>query len=172
MMLLLNLILFRLKFLRYVLTFFFSLAPATQSSADGAETLTSVQLANRQNLTPGDDLIVGDNWSPFDLQIYGKYYESIGAAQLQPQKSKRLFVNGALVDFDEDNALVESSVIPVPDAAKVVLAPQRSQTTAIWSADGTHQTGSVTQTSGGTIFNGAKRDVEAAGLSSDLRDDL
>lgn len=143
-----------------------------QSTADGAETLTSAELANRQNLTPGDDLILGDNWSPFDLQIYGKYYESLGAAQLQPQKSKRLFVNGALVDFEDDSGLIESSVIPVPDAAKVVLAPQRSQTTAIWNSDGTVQTGSVTQTSGGRIFNGAKRDVEAAGLSSDLRDEM
>lgn len=163
---------FRLKFLRYVLTFFLLLGDAVQSTASGADTLTDAQIANRQNLTPGADLILGDNWSPFDLQVYGKYYESLGAAQLQPQKSKRLFVNGALLDFEPSAGIVESSVIPVPDAAKVVLAPQRSQSTAIWNADGTVQTGSVTQTSGGTIYNGVKRGVSAAGLADDLRDEM
>lgn len=120
-------------------------------------------------MTPGSDVIIGDNWSPFDLQIYGKYYESIGAAQLQPQQSKRLSVNGALIDFDEDTYNHETSVIPVPDAAKVVLAPGRSQSTAIWSDDGAYQTGSVTESSSGIIYNGNKRSAADAELEDDLR---
>jgi hypothetical protein len=126
-----------------------------------------------KNLAPGQDLILGDNWSPFDLQVYGSYYESISACELQPQTTKRLYVNGGLLDISHDSTVTESSVIPVPDYAKVVLAPSRTQTTTMWSTDGTHTTGNVSEHASGVIFNGAvKRDATAAGLAEDLRDEV
>lgn len=144
---------------------FFSLLLVNASNVE----LTEAQKSIYQNLVPGSDVVIGDNWSPFDLQIYGKYYESLGAAQLQPQKTKRMVVNGALVDFEYDG-LQETSIIPVPDAMKVVLAPQRHQTTLLYDDNSTQPTGSVTETSTGVIYNGAKRTATDAQLENDLRD--
>lgn len=123
-------------------------------------------------MTPGGDLILGDNWSPYDLQVYGKYYESVSAAQLQPQESKRLYVNGALVDFEPNSNIYESSVIGVPDVDKVVLAPSRTVTTKLYDSTGTHETGEVSRTETNAPPNGAmKRDALAAGMAMNLRDE-
>jgi hypothetical protein len=157
---------------RYVLTFFFFFLVAPLDS-NGDPVASTHANYHKQHLDAGKDLILGDNWSPFDLQVYGSYYESISACELQPQQSKRLYINGGLLDITHDDTVVESSVIPVPDAAKVVLAPSRTQTTTLYASDGTHPTGSVSENTGGIIYNGAvKRDASAAGLSNDLRTEV
>lgn len=154
-----------LKLCRYVLTFFSVPSPAIDSST-GAYTNIP------KSLTPGKDLVLGDNWSPFDLQVYGSYYESISACELQPQKSKRLYVNGGLLDIVHDSTISESSVIPVPDAAKVVLAPSRTQTTFLYDNAGTTRVGAVSENDGGYIPNGSKRSAGQANLSDDLRTEM
>lgn len=156
---------------RYVLTFFpycFLVNVDVAANSDSGFPAHTV----KQTLTPGGDLILGDNWSPYDLQVYGKYYESISAAQLQPQESKRLYVNGALVDFEPNDNIYESSVIGVPDIDKVVMAPSRTVTTKLYDSTGTAETGEVSRTETYAPSNGSnKRDAVAAGLASNLRDE-
>merc|ERR1711904_268801 len=61
------------------------------SSNDGYDLAASNAFFIQHSVSPGTDVILGDNYSPFDLQIYGKYYESVAACELQPQKSKRMY---------------------------------------------------------------------------------
>ena len=135
--------------LRYVLTFSLSLGTDTTGS----------NINHFQDFVPSEEIVLGDNWSPFDLQIYGKYYESVSACELQPQNSKRLYINGGLLDvsFDDDK-VIESSVIPVPDHSKVVLAGQRTATRYIYDSSGTCITGTVSETAT-TNINQAPSDL-------------
>lgn len=158
-------------FIRYVLTSFSVCFLADVNVAANSDNGFPSHTV-KQSLTTGGDLIIGDNWSPYDLQVYGKYYESISAAQLQPQESKRLYVNGALVDFEPNASVYESSVIGVPDIDKVVMAPSRTVTTKLYDVTGTAETGQVSRTETYPPPNGAtKRDALAAGLKSNLRDE-
>lgn len=123
----------------------------TYSYVTAATNLFFVQ----HSLTPGKDVVLGDNYSPFDLQIYGKYYENVAACELQPQKSKRMYVRGGLVDFSYDHhKVIEQSVIPVPDALQVKLAPHRTITNTFFDENGL-ATSAVEDTSSGAICNGS-----------------
>ena len=127
-------------------------------------------------MSPGTDVVLGDNYSPFDLQIYGKYYESVAACELQPQKSKRMYVRGGLVDFSYDTHKVfEQSVIPVPDVMQVKIAPHRTIKTNLVDENG-FVSSAVEDQSSGAICNGGppnqvyssstqhKRRLEATGV--------
>jgi len=108
----------------------------------------------QHSVTPGKDIILGDNYSPFDLQIYGKYYESVAACELQPQKSKRMYVRGGLVDFQYDgHKVLETSVLPVPDFMQVKMAPTRTIKTNLVDDNGIVSS-AVMDTNGGAIGNG------------------
>lgn len=123
-----------------------------------------------KDFVSGSDLILGDNWSPFDLQVYGSYYESISACELQPQRKKRLYINGGLLDITHDNTIYESSVIPVSDRDKVVLAGHRHVTTNVMDPTGNFVQEQVTEVCPPTgIANGVsrKRNMDAAGDGDD-----
>lgn len=108
----------------------------------------------QHTVTPGRDVILGDNYSPFDLQIYGKYYESVAACELQPQKSKRMYVRGGLVDFQYDaHKVLETSVLPIPDFMQVKMAPTRTIQTNLVDENG-YVSSAVMDTDGGAIMNG------------------
>lgn len=108
----------------------------------------------QHSMSPGTDVILGDNYSPFDLQIYGKYYESVAACELQPQKSKRMYVRGGLIDFSYDTHKVfEQSVIPVPDVMQVKIAPHRTIKNNLVNENG-YTYGALMDQSSGPICNG------------------
>ena len=110
----------------------------------------------QHSITPGKDVILGDNYSAFDLQIYGKYYESVAACELQPQKSKRMYVRGGLVDFQYDaHKVVETSVLPVPDFMQIKMAPTRTIKTNLVDEHGVISS-AVMDTDGGAIQNGGE----------------
>ena len=125
------------------------------SSNDAYETAPANSFYIQHSLTPGRDVILGDNYSAFDLQIYGKYYESVAACELQPQKSKRMYIRGGLVDFSYDtHKVLASSVIPVPDFMQVKMAPTRAIKHNFVDEHGVVSS-AVVDTRGATILNGA-----------------
>merc|ERR1711904_468328 len=124
------------------------------SSNDGYDLAASNAFFIQHSVSPGTDVILGDNYSPFDLQIYGKYYESVAACELQPQKSKRMYVRGGLVDFQYDtHKVLETSVLPVPDFMQVKMAPTRTIKTNLVDENGIISS-AVMDTDGGAIMNG------------------